>query len=174
MFQALQVLAIILVAIAMALALAHTLELPGKMRLSRDAYLGVQPIYYPGFTIGGGVGEGGGLISTLLLVFLTPTVSVAFWLTLGAFLALLAMHAAYWALTHPVNNFWVQGLKPSGFAERFFSFNPLNRIGDAQTVDWTGLRDRWEYSHVLRAGLSLLSLSLLAAAVADCPAATRL
>lgn len=32
----------------MAPALAHAMEYPGKMRLSRDAYLTVQPIYYPG------------------------------------------------------------------------------------------------------------------------------
>ena len=53
MFLALQILSIVLVAVAMALALAHALELPGKMRLSNDEYLTVQPIYYPGFAIGG-------------------------------------------------------------------------------------------------------------------------
>jgi hypothetical protein len=46
----------------------------------------------------------------LLLVFLTSAGS-AFWLTLGAFAALLVMHAAYWVLTHPVNNFWLKDLK---------------------------------------------------------------
>ena len=35
----------------MALALAHALERPGKMRLSKE--LAIQPIYYPGFTFGG-------------------------------------------------------------------------------------------------------------------------
>jgi hypothetical protein len=38
MFDILQVLTVLLVAVAMALALAHALELPGKMRLSKDAY----------------------------------------------------------------------------------------------------------------------------------------
>jgi hypothetical protein len=59
MFCVLQVLTVILVAVAIALALAHALELPGKMRLSKDAYYAMQPIYYPGFTIGGGIGEAG-------------------------------------------------------------------------------------------------------------------
>ncbi len=52
MFITLQVATLVLVAIAMALALAHALELPGKLRLSKEEYLTVQPIYYPGFTIG--------------------------------------------------------------------------------------------------------------------------
>ncbi|MGQ0836714.1 MAG: hypothetical protein ACT4O5_17670 [Gammaproteobacteria bacterium] len=52
-------------------------------------YLAVRPIYYPGFTIGGLVGEFGGLLMTLLLVLATPRDTPGFWLTLGAFLALL-------------------------------------------------------------------------------------
>jgi hypothetical protein len=39
--------------VAMALTLAHALELPGKMRLTKEIYFAMQPIYYPGFTIGG-------------------------------------------------------------------------------------------------------------------------
>ncbi|MGH8719251.1 MAG: hypothetical protein ACREV0_09985 [Burkholderiales bacterium] len=72
MFSVLQVLTVILVAVAMALSLAHALELPGKMRLSKDAYFTMQPIYCPGFTIGGAIGEAGGMIATFVLLFLTP------------------------------------------------------------------------------------------------------
>jgi hypothetical protein len=53
MVDALQILSVILVAVAMVPALAHALELPGKLRLTRDAYFAIQPIYYPGFTIAG-------------------------------------------------------------------------------------------------------------------------
>ena len=60
MSQVLQVQTVILVSVAMAPALAHALELPGKLRLDREVYLQVQLIYYPGFTIAGGVGEVGG------------------------------------------------------------------------------------------------------------------
>jgi hypothetical protein len=56
-FSGLQVLTVILVAVAMALSLAHALELPGKMRLTKEVYYAMQPVYYPGFTIGGGIGE---------------------------------------------------------------------------------------------------------------------
>jgi len=51
--QVLKVLAIVSVAATMALALAHPLELPGKMRLGKEPYIDVQRIYYPGFAIGG-------------------------------------------------------------------------------------------------------------------------
>lgn len=166
MYGVLEVLTILLVALAMALSLAHALELPGKRRLGRDAYLAVQPIYFPGFTIGGGVGEAGGLVATLLLVILTPRGGIAFWLILAAFLALLCMHLLYWVLTHPVNNFWLKNFKLQGAGRGFFAFDPLGRNGDAGHADWTLLRDRWEYSHVARAVLGLLSLALLSAAVA--------
>jgi hypothetical protein len=53
MLGALEILTVLVVAVAMALALAHALELPGKLRLTKAQYLAVQPIYYPGFTIGG-------------------------------------------------------------------------------------------------------------------------
>lgn len=164
MFLTLQVLTVVLVSVAM--ALAHALELPGKLRLSKEAYLSTQPIYYPGFTIGGMVGEAGGLLTTLLLVLAMPAATAEFWLTLGAFVVLLAMHAAYWVLTHPVNNFWLKDFKLEGASGHFFSFDPLRREADARTQDWTVLRNRWELSHVLRAGLGLLGLTLLAAAVA--------
>jgi hypothetical protein len=83
-------------------ALAHALELPGKMRLPRQEYFAVQHIYYPGFTIGGGIGEVGGFVATALLVFLTPRGSIVFYLSLGALGGLIAMQAVYWVLVHPV------------------------------------------------------------------------
>jgi len=163
MLKALQVLTVIIVAVAMALALAHALELPGKMRLSKEQYLAVQPIYYPGFTFGGAA-EPLGILMTLLLLFLTPTGTPVFGLTLAALVALSAMQAAYWVLTHPVNNFWLKDMELSGSGAGFFSFDPLSRTG--LPSDWKLLRNRWELSHVVRAGLGLLSLLLLVTAVA--------
>lgn len=50
MFGSLQVLTVILVTVAMelALALAHALDLPGKMRLDKETYYAMQPIYFQG------------------------------------------------------------------------------------------------------------------------------
>jgi hypothetical protein len=162
MFQVLQIVAVLLVAVAMTLALAHALELPGKLRLPKDHYLAVQSIYYPGFTIGGAA-EPLGLLAALALLVMTPTGTAAFWLTASAFVALLAMHAAYWLLTHPVNSFWLEGTELTGAAAGFFAFDPLRQTGGRP--DWTALRDRWEYSHVLRAGLAMLGLVLMVTAI---------
>jgi hypothetical protein len=166
MFQAFQILTVLLVAVALASTLAHVMELPGKLRLSKESYLAVQSIYYPGFTVAGGIGEFGGIIATFVLTMLMPAGTAQFWLTLGALLALLAMHAVYWALTHPVNNFWLKDVQLQGFSAGFFSFGLSKHGNDAQALDWTALRDRWEYSHVLRAGLALLGFILLVTAVA--------
>ncbi|MGH7002601.1 MAG: DUF1772 domain-containing protein [Alphaproteobacteria bacterium] len=168
MLQALQVLSVILVSIAMAVSLAHALELPGKLRLPKQAYMAVQPIYYPGFTVAGGVGEAGGIVATLLLLAITPSETAAFWLTFAALLVLLAMHAVYWVLTHPVNKFWLRGQRLTRASTSFFSFDPMGRGRAAAGhphVNWTALRDRWEYSHVARAALALVSLILLVVAV---------
>jgi len=165
MVAVLQVVTVMLVAVAMALSLAHALELPGKLRLSEEHYLAVQPIYYPGFTFGG-IAEPAGLLAALALLAFTPVESAAFWLTAGAFAALLAMHAAYWLLTHPVNNFWLKDVNLKGAGAGFFGFDPLKRSGASERPDWTLLRDRWELSHVVRAILGGVSLMLLATAVA--------
>jgi hypothetical protein len=75
MLTLLQIVTVILVAVAMALALAHALELPGKMRLDNKTYYAVQEIYYPGFTIDGGIGEAGGTVATIVLLLLTRRAS---------------------------------------------------------------------------------------------------
>ena len=165
MYRLLQVASVILVAVAMALALAHALELPGKMRLNKETYLAIQPIYYPGFTIGGGVGEAGGMMALVALLALTPYATTRFWWTLAALLLLLAMHLTYWLVTHPVNNFWIKDIELTGLGATFFSLIAPSsaEIG----ADWSKLRDVWEYSHVARAVLAMLSLiSLTIAATA--------
>jgi hypothetical protein len=162
MIPAIEVLSVVLVAVAMALALAHALELPGKLRLDKPTYIAVQSIYYPGFTLGGMVGEAGGMLATLALLLLTWAQASFGW-TLAAFLALVTMQGVYWLITHPVNGFWLRDTPLTGSAARFFSFDPLQRSAaeDASDDGWRSLRARWEYSHVVRAvlaGLSLLSL----------------
>jgi len=168
MFLTLQVLTVCLVAVAMSLALAHALELPGKMRLDREAYLATQPIYYPGFTVGAGIGEGGGMVATLILLLLTLRASQEFQWTLMAFIGLIAMHLAYWVFTHPVNKFWLREYQLKGFSGGFFRFDPAGRSAPAATSedDWKRLRRRWEYSHVARAALAVTSLVFLVIAVA--------
>lgn len=162
MFSVLQIITVMLVAVAMALSLAHALELPEKMRLDKETYYAMQPIYYPGFTIGG-ISEPVGIILTIILLFLTPFGSAEFWLTLVTLLGLIGMQAVYWLVTHPVNKFWVEGEKLSGVGSGFFSFGTNKE--ETRPPDWTELRNRWEYSHVARAGLAFVGLTALVIAI---------
>src|SRR5882762_5168724 len=114
-----QVTTVFLVAVAMALTLAHALEYPGKMRLSREHYLATQTIYYPGFTIGGGF-EALGVLAALGLVLLMPRGSAPFWWSLAGFIALAVMHAVFWTVTQPVNRDWATHLKLSDGGRHFF------------------------------------------------------
>jgi hypothetical protein len=168
MLLIIQVVTVFLASVAMSLAVAHALELPGKMRLSKENYLVTQTIYYPGFTIGG-IGEAASAVAALILLLLTPTDIPAFWWTLAGFVGLVAMQVVYWILTHPVNKFWVKDLDLKGVSAGFFAFESGQRSGHMRaSIDdrWVSLRNRWEYSHVLRAMLSATSLISLTVAVA--------
>lgn len=163
MLASAQVVTLLLVALAMATAVAHALELPGKMRLPRDTYLAVQSIYYPGFLIGGGLGEFAGMLGTVVLLFLTPGRSTAFWLTLSACILMLMMHLIFWVFTQPVNRFWLRHQQMATAGAAFFE---VRASKDSDTREWTALRDQWEYSHLSRAILSFIAVALLAAAIA--------
>ncbi len=68
MITSLSAVALLLVAVTMGLSLAHALEFPGKLRLDEPTYRAVQAIYYPGFTIGGLIGEFGGMLALVGLI----------------------------------------------------------------------------------------------------------
>ncbi len=164
-----KVASVLLVSVAMSMALAHALELPGKLHLDKPTYMAVQTIYYPGFTIGGGFGEGLGLVATLILLIMTPSGTPAFWWILAGLLALVAMHGAYWIVTHPVNKFWLKDQNLSGLGGGFFAFNPMKRRGPEERDGddaWKRARNRWEYSHVVRTILAALALVSLTVGVA--------
>ena len=160
MFESLQVVAVILTAITMALSLAHALELPGKLRLDRSEYLAVQPIYYPGFTRAGAAEPIAVLVLAVLLA-LTTFGGAAFWLTAGALVAAATTHLLYWLLTAPVNKVFLQDQQLSGSARRFFDTG--TRGGDKH--EWTVLRDRWERSHLYRAATAMTAFVLLTIAI---------
>jgi hypothetical protein len=165
MFHTVEIVSILLVALAMAPALAHLLEFPGKSRLTKYAYLTVQPIYYPGFTIAGGIGEAGGLISVLAILLLTPQGTAAFWLRLVALVAMFGMQLVFWVFTQPLNKFWLQSTTLGAFGNAFFGIESgRNRVHADGPDGWKKMRDRWEYSHVARAGLASLSFLLLVVA----------
>ena len=157
MLGSLQVLTVMVVALPAALSVAHALELPGKKRLDEETYRAVQRIYYPGFTIGGAA-EPLGVVATALLLFLTPIGTVAFWLVLIAFLAMLLTVAVYWVAVHPVNKYWMEGQSVNSSSAAFFGAGAKR---ENWQPEWTELRDRWEYSHVVRAVATSVGLVAL-------------
>lgn len=159
MLTPLYVLALLLVAVTMGLSLAHALEFPGKLRLDEPTYRGVQAIYYPGFTIGGLVGELGSLVVLAVLLFLVPVESERFWWTAAALALLVACHATYWVVTHPVNSAWLKGTELAGASQMFFG------LFAAPDADWRHMRNVWEWSHVARTGLATLAFISMALAV---------
>lgn len=161
MHLALEVLTVMLGAVTMGLALAHALELPGKLRLSKDQYLTVQTIYYPGFPLGG-FAEVAVILAALALLVLTPPQSLQFWLTAGALAAFVIVQAIFWLMTQPVNKYWLENTDLARPAARFFETGSAPNAGN-----WMEMRDRWERSHVLRAVASAIGLLLLTSAVAS-------
>ena len=159
MVQVLQIAALFLVAAAWAFAFAHAAEMPGKMRLDRQTYLAVQTIYYPGFTIGG-ASEPLALILLAVLLGLTPPASDAFWWTAFALAATAATHLIFWLVTQPVNRLWMQEQELGTAGTAFFATGAV-----PPGAGWKKLRDRWERSHLVRAGLMTLAFLAMTVAV---------
>ena len=158
MYLSLMALSLVPVTLTVVTTLAHALELPGKMRLSREQYLAVQRIYYPGFTYAGAA-EPLSILALAILLAVTPRATTAFWLVALALSAAVLTHLMYWVLVAPVNRVWLRGETLAAPARRFFG-----ATREASVTDWTSLRDRWEWSHVFRAATSIMSFLLLVAA----------
>lgn len=159
MIPALKLVSIILVVATVIPSVAHALELPGKLRLTREQYLAVQTIYYPGFTAIGAA-EPLSIFALAALLVLTPAGTTKFWLVAASLLAVVMTHTLYWFLTAPVNKVWLRGKVLSGSAQRFFEAG-----GSPNEADWTILRDRWERSHRYRAATSVIAFILLTIAL---------
>jgi hypothetical protein len=167
MLLAFEVFTVFLTAIAMGLALAHALEYPGKLRLDEQTYRAVQAIYYPGFTIGG-IAEPVAAIAVLVLLVILRDRREQFSWVLAAFIALVAMHAVFWSVTQPVNRYWLKDQKLSEAGAKFFDTGQINapdRSGTGAT-DWRSFRNRWEYSHIVRAILSAIAFIAITVVIA--------
>jgi len=165
---ALKVSADVFVAVAMALALAHALEYPGKMRLDRSTYVAVQPMYYPAYAIGGGIGEGLGVILTFMLLLTTPAGTEKFNWIAAAFASLLTMQFIYWTIAWPVRGFWSQQrrkLVPA--ATRFFGLSSAAEVTAEKERDsrWPELKMQWEIAHIARAFFGFVSVVTLGVGV---------
>lgn len=131
------------VALVLAPAMAHLLELPNKIGLSREDYLIVQNLPWLGVTghcrrrgaaVDAGSGDHG-----------PPPAPRVFALTLAAFLCALAAHVVFWIFTFPTNR-----------ETSNWTVLPEN---------WMTLRAQWEYSHAAGAVLNLVVFIMLVLSV---------
>lgn len=118
------------------IALAHALELPNKINLSREDYLTVQQIYRGWALLG--IIEVTALLSTLVLTIKVRHGPWVFGLTLAALLCIAVALAVFFIFTYPAN-------------QQTANWTQL-------PVNWLELRRQWEYSHATRAGLLLIAL----------------
>ncbi|MGH7540262.1 MAG: DUF1772 domain-containing protein [Gemmatimonadota bacterium] len=134
---------LLFVALALAPAAAHLLELPNKIDLPAADYLTVQQIYRGWELLG--IVVLGALLSTLVLVVLVRRERKIFAYTLTAWLLLAASNVLFWVFTFPANQ--------------------ATENWTVLTADWMALRRQWEYSHAAAAVLVLCALIALIASV---------
>jgi len=126
-------------ALALAPSLAHLLELPNKIRLSREEYLTVQQIYRGWAWLGLVVAIA--LLSTLALTIMVRSQPTVLALTLVALLCIVGTQIVFWTFTFPANR-----------QTSNWTVLPEN---------WKALRTQWEYSHAASAVLNLIALIAL-------------
>lgn len=154
----LQLLTLCLIALTFGLSIAHALEYPGKRRLSESEYRTVQTIYYPGFTVGGLIGEFGGMVALASLLGLGTAPTMTWWV-ISSLGSMIIGHAIYWTVTHPTNAVWLKGTDIDASSAIFFG------LWVTRETDWRRLRDVWELSHVARAALHFGAFLCLAFAI---------
>ncbi len=137
-----ELLAVVFCVLALVPAMAHVLELPNKLPLSREAYLTVQSIYR-GWSLSG-VLVVGALITTLLLAIFGD--GEARGEALLAFAAIVATQVVFWTFTFPVNR----------------ATDNWTRVPEG---NWERLRDRWEISHAANALLHFIAVVCVTLAV---------
>jgi hypothetical protein len=130
-------------ALALGPALAHLLELPNKIGLSREDYLTVQQIYSGWALLG--VVVFGALLATLAHTIAARGRRREFRAALTAFLCIVGTQAVFWTFTFPTNQ-----------ETSNWTVLPGN---------WAALRAQWEYSHAASAVLNLGAVIALIYAV---------
>jgi hypothetical protein len=136
-------LALLATALALGAALAHALELPNKIGMSREHYFIVQRAYDGWNQLAYLLAvELMGMLAVILLYHADPRV---LWPALAALAGLVAAQAVFWIWTFPANQ-----------ATGNWTVQPEN---------WDSLRRQWEYSHLAGAALQTLAMGALIIAV---------
>ena len=138
-----QFLTILLNALTMGLLFSHLLEMPQKMQYSAPLYLQVTHTLYRLFGSIGGPLEVAGLLFAIILCFLAPSYRFAYLLTVAA----TGLFAAALLL-------WILYVAPAN--AQFASWT-----SESIPADWIRVRNQWEHTHAVDAGLVFAGVSLL-------------
>ena len=135
--------ALLATALALGGALAHALELPNKIGMSREDYFIVQRAYHGWNRLAYSLAvELAGMLAVIWLYRAEPRV---LWLALVALVCLFAAQAIFWIWTFPANQ-----------ATSNWTTQPDN---------WERWRREWEYSHLVGALFQTLAMTALIIAV---------
>jgi hypothetical protein len=135
--------ALLATALALGAALAHALELPNKIGMSREDYFVVQQVYAGWNRLAYLLAvELIGMLTVIMLYRAEPRVLSFALVALGC---LLAAQAVFWMFTFPANQ-----------ATSNWTLQPAN---------WDALRRQWEYSHLAGAAFQSLAMAALIIAV---------
>jgi hypothetical protein len=134
---------IVFATITLSALLAHLMELPGKIYLSKENYQLVQQIYRGWAWLG--IFEIGAILLTLVWAIVESKKTI-FSFLLIAFLLFSSSLVIFFIYTFPANNITLNWTQLPG--------------------NWENLRKQWEYSHAVRtflnfAGFCLLIIALL-------------
>jgi hypothetical protein len=135
-------LAIVLTGFATIAPMAHLFELPHKIGMTEDDYFTVQRIYQGWWMVG--LALPAAFIADLALAFVARSDRWAFGLALAAAALIVVNLAIFIIWTQPANSATVNWTQ--------------------HVADWRTLRPRWEYSHAVNAGVTLLAFWLVVAA----------
>jgi len=136
---------VMLVALSMALSFCHLMEMPPRLRWEPSLWMAATTFggLYHLFGRIGAVIDVGAVIASMVLVFLVRKRRPAFQLTLGAASLMVLGLAVWFAFLAPMNQImatWTPGAVPN---------------------DFTSVRDQWEYSHAVIAGIKTIGFASL-------------
>ena len=138
---------IMLMALAMAAAFCHLLELPAKMNYEARLYVMLHRTLYPNYGRVSGIAEFLATVAVIGLAWRMRGQPGVFEPVLVSAILMVAAHAVFWFLVQPANTTMAAW--------------SLDEIPD----EWTQWRNRWEYSHAVRAVLEVSALGALVISV---------
>ena len=104
---------LVLASVTIVSPLAGVHDARGDVRLSRERFVALRGLYYPGFTLEG-LAEPLAILALSVLLASVARSTPAFWLVALALAAEAGAHLLYWVLIVPINRDWLAGERAPG------------------------------------------------------------